>query len=416
MEPFRREPGDALVNLGDLFPSLDKLRSSFDPLDLIDLCVALETAVLTERMVALGPTRAAGSEPLLRPLEQAGIVIRVPLVVDGAGDGGTDLVSAAATITDQPIARELMAITPKFFEPKDADLFSDVFAWTIGMVVDVVYERRLGIPLALSAHFLPLYYSIPTIRADIQRYERARGLIWVVNRLVSAELTGRRRAHREGRNPFDSRPGGDVYQLPPIAVEVLTQAERVDGIGRVVLDVRDRYRNLRRKLAEHDALLLDPSVAPAEKELESARIIGSINRWSARRQRHHARRLNRLDSPALGPFLDALDITHAIGDPTGLSGSVSLVRLARALLTAFGERVSDKIDNAWRHLRGGLALGAFDVSAYRYLDTPSTEIARAVQRLFGHEIGAEDTAKADRYAAYVRSLRARALGHAGPQS
>ena len=344
------------------FPDPRKLAEKFSIHDFQDLCVALEAVVLHDTLFS----------PEFDPNDAIFPMVLHPL---------------CKQVTDADVLRfgqvfeqeKLMIKTRRYWQ------LSKVFATLIKtdqmdlmmrnnrLLTPVALEELYGVPLVLSQDSLPVYLSIPDVREEAQAVDKLRmSLGKIYAGFASALLELRRMA--DGENNL---------LVPPIALEILTRAKNVGDIGAVLLELRERFSTVRRRLGDINEVLQSPDVSLRRKLREQLKMQRSLNTLLTKEYRQMA---------------------IAYRDPM-------------TVLTSFGKTLTDVIkidglgadsfpsDVSWGKV-AGLALSQLE-SGYlkfrlrplhatkrRYLDTPSGSIAKIAKRLFGYELNLTDVAQA----------------------
>ena len=367
--------GSALftVHGNDLaFPDPRKLVQEFSIRDFDDLCVALEAVVLHDTLFS----------PEFDPNDALFPMVLHPLckeVADADVLKFGEVLDQRQLVTSSRRYRQLSELFMTMF--KSDAMKSDAMNTTMRnarLLTHVALEELYGVPLVQSQSSLPVYLSIPDVREEAQAVDKMRmSLAKIYAGFASALLELRRMA--DGENNL---------LVPPIALEVLTRAKNVDDIGPVLLEMRERFSKVRRRLRDIDEVLQSPDVPPRRKLREQVRMHRSLNLLLTKEERQMA----------------------------------IVYRDPMTVLTTFGKTLSDVIkveglvagpdlsDVSWgkvaglalSHLESGylkFRLRPLHATKRRYLDSPASSVGKIAKRLFGYELKSTDVAQAKAEAA-----------------
>jgi hypothetical protein len=360
--------GDAIISTHDCFPSLAELQEEFDPFGLIDFCTGIDAAVLHERLYTSG-LPDPDANPILKSLLRDGVV--VDLV-----NTGLFRVTPEVMLGHPATRYPLMILTliqkdmVKLSYPKvlhDPAVADRVLKWAMSSLLNTTKELVVEDGKQIAV--------VPSWSGSI---------VWRHHPLVREEdaaFTGLTRSLAERysdlREPLlalrSSVEGDNQFRMPPIALQVLTRADRTQDLGDVFLDIRHQYRKVRAYFASVEAILDDPHLPLAKKLKEKAgveravvELLGKSHEDSAfTRMTSFARTLN--DSVAAEKLLDGVK-----------AGDVSLGKLTGRLIglaeTAY-----------WR-----FKLRPLHATKKAYLALSSAAIGNAVKTHFHHDVTRSD--------------------------
>ena len=247
---FAPSPGDVLVHPEACFGALgDVARERFSVRRFVDLCGAIETCVLNERVVSV-MTEDQG-RALVRDNAFAYEIIAQDFVVLPRVTVSPERVLAIANEAWEGMD----ASRADVISPDDHEEFHRVGAISSALEA-VVWEEVLGVPL------------IPTVQ-QAATYVDKRGLAyrhWLY--VKYAEARGRAFGSRLTEDPVSHLP------VPPIALMVLRSCEEAEEIPSRLLAARRRFERLRKIASELDHLSRSRSASPATKRRDRERLEG----------------------------------------------------------------------------------------------------------------------------------------------
>lgn len=259
---------DAIIYASDAFPNPDSLRADFDLFYLLDVCGAIEAAVLYDRLLVVQAASQLDN-PLLPALLKEGVA------VDYSGKLQVDTSYEAQQ--SRPFSAMCQAarasVTFQVLEgwqegdrlPPEVDQFTTAVTAILQAAKGHVIEEHTGVPIVASSFRDVVVDHHPLTKieqAEFRRLVRSAANVYAPLRGHLATL----RAELEGSLEA---------QLPPIALEVLTRANSPREIGAACLKVRKRYASLRSYTGKIAEVLDDPSMKLGRKlkrymELERA--------------------------------------------------------------------------------------------------------------------------------------------------
>ena len=368
-------PGDALVDFSMCFPDLERLRQEFDVIYFCDLCAGIEAAVLNERLFGLLGSIGGGSLPILEPLAGEGVLHTIP------SPAGPRL-EVADQIMHGPRNRDLMARLARnnFCATEDLPVYNALVANATSLPTSLFMEEELDIPLVLTAHALPIYTQLPSVRRQQQVFLG-----------IDAQFATTYEKFRQTLEQLrkDTEPETTVL-VPPIALEALIRASTFDELGAVVVDLRHQYRALRRRFSDLDEVSRLKNFGLRNKRTETTRILLDINKTQ---DYIRATGVPVLTETAddIGKVFEAFE--GAVKGASDWSATFKLGKVAKPLAQLVA-RVR------WR-LRMRPLLQTID----RYLSLGPADLANATKVLFNHELDDDDLAQAKAYqAAAIKCL------------
>jgi hypothetical protein len=355
-------PGDVLVSLGDILPDLEHLQRHFDIIDFLDVCAMIETVVIHEKLICVGPNADRGARDLLAPL------INNDILLPYRFESPSPMVGMQS-IMGHERAKEVLDFLPTYISAEDNDLFPLIAGWAIGILMDFVLEQKLEIPLALSAHGLPLYTALNFNKEDQKFIRGLRGSL--------ATSYGDMKTHVMSKiKSLEQEP---VLVLPPLALEVLGATERLDALMKILLDKRLEYEKLRSRITEIDTTLRSRDKSYASRLREESKLVRSLRELIPRDKSEEMTYFTEIDSK----FVEAVKTEARID---GFSMSAADLPKILSVLLKLAENIF------WKS-----RLGPLHATRRRYLEYAGTEVNRVTQRLFGHELTPKDLQRAQRY-------------------
>ncbi len=360
--------GEAIISAYDCFPNLSELRERFDPFALIDFCTGIDAAVLHERLYTSGLP-----DPETNPVLK--VLLRDGVLVDLSGTGLFQI--PPDVMRDHAASRYPMVILTllqkdmvRFSYPKtlhEPEIAERVLTWTMASLLasakDLIIEEQKQVSMVPSASASIVWRHHPVLREEDDAFTRlTKSLAERYSDLRELLLASRGAA--EGDNQF---------RMPPIALQVLSRADRTRDLGDVFMEIRHQYRKVRNYFSSVEAILDSPDVPLTKKLKEQASIeraiselIGKENaRDSFTRMTSFNRTLN--DSVAAEKVLDGAK-----------AGDVSIAKLV-------GRLISVAETAYWR-----FRLRPLHATKKAYLALSSTDICGAIKRHFGHEVTQSD--------------------------
>jgi hypothetical protein len=360
--------GEAIISAYDCFPSLPELQERFDPFAVIDFCTGIDAAILHERLYTSGLPDQGGN-PILKTL------VRDGLLVDLAGTGvaqmaSTVMLSHAASRYPMMILTLIKKGMVTFNYPRklhEPDIAERVLTWAMSSLLsttkELIIEEQKQIPIVPSASGSIVWQHHPIVREEDDAF------VNLTNSLAE-RYSDLRELLLDARGSVE---GDNQFKMPPIALQVLTRADRIQDLGDIFSEIRYQYRKVRSYFTSVEVILDDPDVPLTKKLKEKAGIERAISELigkqyegdSFTRMTSFARALN--DSVAAEKILDGFK-----------AGDVSISKLVGRLIniaeTAY-----------WR-----FKLRPLHATKKAYLALSSTDISSAVKRHFGHEITQSD--------------------------
>lgn len=368
------KPGDGLVNALALFPDLDWLQREFDMLYFLDFCSGLDALAVHQNIVFIGPVRSYDAD--VNPVVSALIKHEHPRQIMMSREkiiGSWDTVDA---LMSSPTTRELTTSVPRGWNIDEAGLIGALVGAVSDLIMDVALERELQVPLVLSAHQSPPYLNLKEVQQERRAFQELMGtLAEKYKSLAQIWAAARRKVDPD-----------DELQLPPVAFEVLTKANKLEDLPTIALEIRDKYRKVRTRFAELDECLSAKDVSPQKKLVQAKRIERS---FADLQKTTRADVLTTFISLPfrLAEFLDFKEIGNS-GGP-----GVDWQKVAESL--------GDYLTSGIRRLY----VRPLYATRKRYLTTPSQRMHEAVRCLFGHELNRDDFALARKYSEYVTRTR-----------
>lgn len=368
------KPGEALVNVLATFPELDWLRREFDMLYFLDLCAGLDALAVHETLVFTGPIKPLSSEinPIADALFRNNTLQRISV-------SSNDPMGLGEQLLATPDSREIRSQIPNTLRANELSLDSAFAAHAIDLSVSVAFEELLEIPLVLWAHASPLY-----LRQD--KVRRERHAFRVLRETLAERYRSLSRVWETARRKADP---DDIVQLPPLAFEALTSAEKLSDLPTVALEIREKYRKVRKRFAELDEYLASKDVSPQKKLAEAYKIEKSFD------DLHKTNRADALATFISLPFrfLEFLNFGE-IGDAAENPG--------KAIdWPKFAGKLAEWLATGIRRMH----VRPLYATRKRYLTTPSKAMYDAVRRHFGHELCRDDLERAQKYSALLTRIR-----------
>ena len=364
-------PGDAFVNAMSAFPDLDDLEKDFDILYFLDLCAGIEAAVLQNSLVSIGPIgsmTAKRMNPIVRSLLDAEVLVRYELVAE-------DQVAMSRQLLSHQNARDLLALLPKSIPAGDPSSHLAVMAEGVSLAGDLGFEAECGLPLVLTAHSMPLYVALPQFKAEHAAQHRFRGEL-------AAKYSDFKQILFALKQQVD---GEEIIAIPPIALEVLEIANTQDDLGTAVLEVRQKYEQLRKYFTELDEIMQSKAQSPRTKLGEQAKLKKAISKLFS------AKEVDGLT--VLTTFATELNETIDLKAMADAEGGIDWKKIV-------GSLIRHAEDIYWR-----FRLRPLHATKRRYLDLASKRVADNVRHHFGHQLIERDRLSVAKFSAVIDGLR-----------
>lgn len=380
-------PGAVLFDCWDLIEA-ELNCEEFDATYFLDLCAAIDNAVVNEELHAVSTTDDSGSgrefvaaHPMTAALMGSGVLVVHEFAKDDLIQ--TVKASGAQEVIDQAFAELELTLDEPF--DADLDLWGAEIAHGIRASRFVCMEPITGLSYVPNCHVAPLYLNLGRNRAD-QR----------LSRQLHEGLAGQYSDFREALLATRAEVEGDDFiRIPPIAYDVLSRCATLEELPLGIVDARDRFQKLRHDLAELDALLRSPDVSLKDKLKAKARML------------HGVSYLNR----PLGRDRNLAATSLAVE----LNADVEIEGLATKGLDVADLRwaaIIDKLIKAADAVYWRLRLRPMFATRQYYLSASRSDFSAITRRLFDHELTDDDLGAMTTYADFV-SRRADAFYASG---
>jgi|SRR5271166_2532297 len=383
---FKWQPGDVLVSAGDIFPDVGRLNAEFDILDFMDLCAALETVVLCERLVCVNPNADRGAEPIITPLFKSGVLC-VATLQQEAG------LEAANAIIDSPAAQRILGFLPNFVEEKDFDVFGAITGWATAMLMDFVLQEQLKKPLAFSAHSFPIYTAAGS-DSEIKAGMRRLGTLLTINKNLKDHLKIKTEEAEQELIELEEWP---LLHAPPVALEILSKAETLAEALYITLQTRQAYAAIRKRLLEYDLEQQSGNVSRAAKLKAKRKLKRDVRKLIPEAGSEPLSPLGFSDMEKLGEAKAEFK-SHELGGGFPDWSQILTVNPVKALPV-----IARLIEGIYVTHR----LGPLHATKKRFLDLSSKEVNKITLRFFSHELTKDDLQRVSNYHATIEKWKTR---------
>jgi hypothetical protein len=180
----------------------------------------------------------------------------------------------------------------------------------------------------------------------------------------------------------------EVLRIPPIALQALSAADDLESVAEIALDLRHKYRRVRKLFSELEEVLQSPDETLKKKLKTKAKIVKSISRLFE---------TDELDvistATSCGSRLNDLAKTDGILKDGADLSDINWQRFIGWAL--------DKAQSRYWKLR----LRPLHATKRRYLSMSNADMAKVVDRHFGHQVTNADVKFAKKYVEEVERLR-----------
>lgn len=336
-----------LVDAAALTRSLSCVHRDFSILEFLDLCTAIEAIVLNDLITVLDPSsELTDSNQEMKLLEKHGVLQSMDSGVKSADDG-----SVVNSLRKKMSGLMDIGLLPK--SPLGKTTFGDAFREA---TVVSEAERRLQISALPLRRFSCFYEPKVLVREE----HTACDLVTNYD-ILSRDL-------RKGRSLYQY-PIADyiIAEIPPMPIIALGRSQTRERLLETVLELRDEYSSLRTSLSQLRATLGNAEVTPIEKQRH-------LRSWA-----RSWRTLEKYGPPT--HIAVANTIQSAIDVDRSVDGKYLDLNLNK--LTSLAINSAREEWHKWR-------VRILHDAAKQYLNTSDGIIYRETQRLFGHELSAND--------------------------